>query len=453
MSSSAHSGNFTETRRPYVRWSFYLLCVCLALTAGIAATLVYFAATEGLQPRAVKGKDLTGELRRDLAGKLLSAGLTGKAVEQYTLYLSESGLSPERRANIAYTIGKLCMEQGRYEDALSWLYQVDMLDPKTKLAPEAGSKIVACLERLGRFSQAQYSLDARSSLDRETREEFKGKKVVARIGKDVITLKELDEAVDSLPEWMRQSLDDPAQKEAFLQQYVAEELLFRKAKKLEMDKDPMVRRQAERALRQLLVQKVLENEIQDKVKITPEDIDLYFKANREKYQEKEAYKIQVIRTGEDRLEPLQKALEQGKAFSDLASEYSRDEATRHRGGRLDIWIEQGTDPTGMGDPGKLWTALSGRVEGELCGPVKTDDAVFLFRVEALRKRKTPGLEEVQGRVRQDLSRERVEKAYQGLIQQALQGSDVKLFPEAMHRDNGKNTGRKSDDKGNKDKQG
>jgi len=44
------------------------------------------------------------------------------------------------------------------------------------------------------------------------------------------------------------------------------------------------------------------------------------------------------------------------------------------------------------------------------------------------------MEEVAKQVEQDLSKERVEAAYQELIQQALQVSDVKFFPEVLHKD-------------------
>ena len=282
---------FTDKRPAYVRRNFYLLCACLTILVFLAAGLV---AMLFLGDRASSGagtQGVRGEGRRDLAGKLLSAGLKGKAIEQYELYLAEADLASDRRAKITYTLGTLCMEEGDYEDALSWLYQVEMLDPKTELAPEVGSKIVACLERLGRFAQAQYSLDARSSLDKAGRDEFKGDEVVARVGNDVITLGELDEAIDALPEWMRSAVEDPAQKRAFLEQYVAEELIYQKAKRLELDKDPSVRKQAERATRQLMIQKVLEDEIKAKVKISDDDVDLYYRAHADRYGEKEAFKI------------------------------------------------------------------------------------------------------------------------------------------------------------------
>ena len=383
---------------------------------------------------AGRTQGVRGEGRRDLAGKLLSAGLRGKAIEQYELYLAEADLAADRRAKIAYTLGTLCMEEGDYEDALSWLYQVEMLDPKTELAPEVGSKIVACLERLGRFAQAQYSLDARSSLDKAGRDEFKGDEVVARVGNDVITLGELDEAIDAMPEWMRAAVEDPAQKRAFLEQYVAEELIYQKAKRLELDKDPSVRKQAERATRQLMIQKVLEDEIKAKVKISDDDVDLYYRAHRDRYGEKEAFKIRMMKVDANRIQGIRLALEDGEAFAELAKTYSLDEATRAKGGEVGDWIEEGLDPTGMGDPNRLWLALANHGEGDITEPVGVDGEYYLFQITSHRPARPFSLEEAKKQVEADLTRERMEKAYKELVQQALKASEVKLFPERIRKD-------------------
>ncbi len=431
-SAPAPTKTFPDKRPPYVRWSFYLLCLCLILLMAGAAGLVfwYLQDTRGSHQGNMSG--MRGELRRDLAGKLLSAGLTEKALEQYQLYLSETDLSAQRRANMAFTIGKLYMEMGRYEDALNWLFRVEMLDPKSELAPEVGSKIVACLERLGRYAQAQYSLDARSSPDERKVDEFKDQQIVARIGKQTISLEELDQAIDAMPEWMRQSMNDPSRKEAFLQQYVAEELLYRKAKKLEFDQDPLVRRQAEQALRQLLVQKVLEQEIQDRVKISPEDVELYYRANKINYQEKEAFKINLIKVPEGRLAELQDALKKGeKTFPELALRFSVDRATKDRGGEVSEWIEVGTDPTGMGDPERLWESIRSLSKGEMTAPAKVDDSYYLFQVVSHRPERTPDYDKVKEQAGQDMYQERFQKAYQDLIQQALLVSDVKIYPEGL----------------------
>jgi parvulin-like peptidyl-prolyl isomerase len=431
---SSGSERFPDKRPAYLKRNFYLLCACLTILVFLAAGLV---AMLFLGDRASSGagtQGVRGEGRRDLAGKLLSAGLKGKAIEQYELYLAEADLAADRRAKIAYTLGTLCMEEGDYEDALSWLYQVEMLDPKTELAPEVGSKIVACLERLGRFAQAQYSLDARSGLDKAGRDEFKGDQVVAHIGNDVITMGELDEAIDAMPEWMRSAVKDPAQKRAFLEQYVAEELIHQKAKRLELDKDPSVRKQAERAMRQLMIQKVLEDEIKAKVKISDDDVELYYRAHADRYGEKEAFKIRMMKVDADQLQGVRQALADGEAFSGLAKTYSLDEATRANGGEVGDWIEEGLDPTGMGDPNRLWQALANYGEGDVTEPIRVDGETYLFQITSHRPPRPFSLEEAKKQVEADLTRERVEKAYKELVQQALQASEVKLFPERIRED-------------------
>lgn len=425
---------FTDKRPAYLKRNFYLLCACLTILVFLAAGLVAMLFL-GDRPSSGAGtQGVHGEARRDLAGKLLSAGLTGKAIEQYELYLAEADLAADRRAKIAYTLGTLSMEEGDYEDALSWLYQVEMLDPKTELAPEAGSKIVACLERLGRFAQAQYSLDARSGLDKAGRDEFKGDQVVAHIGNDVITMGDLDEAIDTMPEWMRSAVEDPAQKRAFLEQYVAEELIHRKAKRLELDKDPSVRKQAERAMRQLMIQKVLEEEIKAKVKISDDDVDLYYRAHADRYGEKEAFKIRMMKVDADQLQGVRQALAGGEAFAELAKTHSLHEATRADGGEVGDWIEEGLDPTGMGDPNRLWQALANHGEGDVTEPIRVDEEHYIFQITSHRPPRPFSLEEAKKQVEADLTRERVERAYKELVQQALQASEVKLFPERIRQD-------------------
>lgn len=135
--------------------------------------------------------------------------------------------------SLFFTLGKLYLEEGNYEKALSWLYRVEMIDPDTSLKSEVGSKIVHCLETLGKFHAAEYALEARSSLQENREEELKGGKVVAEIGNRKITLREVDEALDELPPWTKEQFKGSEKKVEFMRKYVADELFYRKAKKPE----------------------------------------------------------------------------------------------------------------------------------------------------------------------------------------------------------------------------
>ncbi len=430
------AAGMAERKKPYVRWTFYASVACLLLLLGLCGGVAYLALSPGGRTGHAAGAGLKPELRRELAGRLLAAGLADQAIEQYRRYLEEARVPPDQQGQIAYTIGKLCMDRGRYEEALSWLYQVEILHPQTELAAETGSKIVACLERLGKYTQAEYALQSHAAPSTEKASSPTSGAVAARIGRDAITAQEVLEALDALPDWMRESFREPARKEDFLKQYVAEELLFRKAKKLELDKDPRIRLQADRALRQLLIRKVLESEVEDKVRISEEDIELYYRANRDRYQEKEGYKIRFMRIPKEQVREVQEALKRGEDFASLARARSLDHASRAAGGEVREWIVEGLDPTGLGDPGRLWKALSALGKPGIAGPVETPQGVFLFEIVDHRPQRDLPLEQVKARVKADLYQERIEKAYQDLVSQAFAASDVQIFPEALGKAEG-----------------
>ena len=91
--------------------------------------------------------------------------------------------------------------------------------------------------------------------------------------------------LDDLPPEVAASVSGPEQRAALLRRYVAEELLWRKALKLEYDKDPEVRRRQEALRRQLIVDRLVQKEVFDKIELDPADLRNYFEANRERYRQ------------------------------------------------------------------------------------------------------------------------------------------------------------------------
>ncbi len=225
--------------------------------------------------------------RRELASRLLGVGLSEEAADQYEMYLEGSRLGREDRAKIAFSIGKAYQDQGNLARAISWYYRAEIFDPHSSLKSEIGSRVVECLEKLGKYQSAQYALESRAGLDKKEAGEKKGGKIVAKIGDREITLNELNEALDKMPDWARKDYDKPEKKADFLKQYVANELMFEKARKLGYDRDPEIQKQVDLFKKSLLVNRVLEGEVQNKVQVSDKDIELYYRANKEKYAEKD----------------------------------------------------------------------------------------------------------------------------------------------------------------------
>ena len=107
------------------------------------------------------------------------------------------------------------------------------------------------------------------------------------IGKKEITQGDLDFEIEQLPQYLQTQLNSPKNKLEFLRQYLAQELLYDSAKRKNLDKDKEIIEGTFRAKKGLMAQKILKDEIQKMVSINQSDIELYYKANQEKYAEKD----------------------------------------------------------------------------------------------------------------------------------------------------------------------
>jgi len=154
-------------------------------------------------------------------------------------------------------------------------------------------KIVACLERLRRSADAQQVLNETTSLNPVKHKKRPGA-VVAKIGDREITQGDLDFEISQLPPSVQSQYKDKSQKLQFLKQYVATELLYDTAKRKGLAKDKDVVEATFQAQKNFMVQKLLQQEISKNVKIDDSDIELYYKANKDKYAEKNK-KGKVIR--------------------------------------------------------------------------------------------------------------------------------------------------------------
>ena len=256
-----------------------LLALCLLLLVAIAARL-WLA-------QGPAGGD--SEHLRTVASKLKAAGVLDEASALYATYLTSTSQPAEARAKIAYSLGNGYLEQGRYASALRWFYEAETLG-SGDLADEIGQRIVHCLEGLGRTQAAQAALSSRVQLDGAQAEgdddnavrHGAGDPVVARLGAREIRRSEVERSLDAMPEAVARQLK--AQPERLLRQYVADELIWRKAQKLEYDQDPAVLAQLATLHKQLAVSQFAEHEILSQIKTDPADLANFFAANLDRYR-------------------------------------------------------------------------------------------------------------------------------------------------------------------------
>jgi len=392
-----------------MRQTFFSIVIILMLVA-----LIFLVAT--LPTRIAKPKEqaffLTSQSQIDYANKLLSKGLKDQAAEAFEEYLAASQINPQEEARLLYKIGSIYMELYKYEKALKSFYKAEMLNPKAEFAQEMNQKIIEALENLGMSAQARYELEARTSLGQE--KEIKGK-VVARIGKKEITDTEIDEALKNAPQWMRKSLEEPERRLEFIRNYVGQEVLYTKAKRLGLDTKEETRQALEQLKKQIVVEQFLGKEIQEKLdKISPEDIKLYYEANKDSFIEPAQIKVSYL------------SFENESQKDEMIQKLKKQE-----GKPQEASITEGdSSVAGIGEAKDVISGLFLKEKGQISDPLKIKDKFYVFSVLDKREKRQKSFEEVKSEVEYEYKMKKQQEISQDLLKKALEEQEVEIFETA-----------------------
>lgn len=363
----------------------------------------------------------SSQILRDTANKLHAAGVITEAIVQYERYLDSNDIDTEVRAKIAYSLGELYEKTGSFEKALGWYYQVEISDPNSKYIDDASKKIVALLERLEKFAAAKMELNEKTSLQQKKIK--KGAKVVAEIGNKKVYDYEVLEMIDLLPPNMQKEFDSYDKKVMLLQKYVAEELLYKKAVRLQYDSKPEIRKKLELLGKQIIVGEIIKEEIGDKVKADPQDVSNYFKANQERYRARKSAMVSGI-TLKDKKAANQiiAKLKNGEGFTKLMKENSKElikgeSVVKGKGFRN--FSKDQIDKI-LKSKIRSWTK-----------PILSKGKYTVFYILDKKQAGMPKYETIKYQVEQDYRMEKSKNLYQKLIQDSLKAEDVKLYVERL----------------------
>ncbi|MEW6096081.1 MAG: hypothetical protein AB1567_06110 [bacterium] len=226
--------------------------------------------------------------QKEYAHILYNKGLFSQAIREYERYLETAKLNDQKMANINYIIANTYMDKlNDYQNALVYYLKIKHFYPQTKLKSEINQKIVECLERLGHSLDAQQEMEKATLIDTQFPSKEKKGTIIAKIGNKVITMEELNAEINNLPPYIQQMYNEKEKKLEFLQNYIAKELMYDTAKRRGYDKDKEIIEQTFQLKKNLMVQKLLIEEMKDKINISDSDLKLYYQAHKEDFKEKE----------------------------------------------------------------------------------------------------------------------------------------------------------------------
>ncbi|MDD5282433.1 MAG: peptidyl-prolyl cis-trans isomerase [Candidatus Omnitrophica bacterium] len=357
----------------------------------------------------------TDKMQLEYANTLLAKGLNADAAQAFEAYIEGGHADKNDLAGICYKLGNIYLDLKEYEKALANFYKSELLNPDSEYRQDMNQKIVSTLENLGLSQQAQYELESRTSIKPTVQ---KNEKIAVRIGKREITNDEIDMVINRLPEQARKGLGSNDAKLRFVREYVATEVLYEKGKKLGLDKDVNIRSAVEDFKKQLVLQELLRDEIKKELKITPEDILLYYRANKDKYSIPERSRV---------------------SFLELNNPVKSDETAvnlkQGKGKRIEQWIGKGSDfLPGIGESKEAVEAILKKEKGEVVDPVKIKDKVYMFIINEKESRRQESFEEVKDRVEKEYRSQKEQQIVQSFLDKALEQQEIEILYQPKTED-------------------
>ncbi len=235
--------------------------------------------------------------------------------------------------------------------------------------------------------------------------------VVARIGHETITNKELMSRLGELPVHNRQQYGTPEGMIELLEKMVEEETLFQAALEGGYDADPEITRAMSIIRRRMMIEAYYRNEIDSGVEVPEEDILAYYEEYGEQFPRPASIRLRHVMT-ETRSEAdrVRRRILAGEDIASVAREVSTDGTTRESGG-LTKSIKAGGEIRRLGMDSEFIGRLFDWKVGEITEPLRSEKGWHVVKLEEKLEAGTRPLEEVRDTIVRTLRPGKVAERY------------------------------------------
>jgi peptidyl-prolyl cis-trans isomerase C len=263
----------------------------------------------------------------------------------------------------------------------------------------------------------------------------KNDKIVAKAGKQVLTVEALDQRVNSLPpEYQKMIRQNPQFKQNLIDRWVQISLLSQEARARKLDRNKALAEKINELVDTVLAQEFVTKYVFDKIKVTDKEIANYYSEHKAEFEEPEMVKARHILVrvsseakpddwgaAETRIREIKKRLDGGEDFAAVAQASSEDPGSKDKGGELGFF------PRGQMVPEFEKAAFALRT-GEVSEPVKTAFGYHIIKAEDRKEAKTKVFDEVKEEVKNRLIETKQEEAMGKLFLELKNKYGVTITP-------------------------
>jgi peptidyl-prolyl cis-trans isomerase C len=268
--------------------------------------------------------------------------------------------------------------------------------------------------------------------------------VLAKIGEEKITMSDLNRIIGYYAVERQKILEqNPQYKINLLKRIVQGKVISKLARDKGFDKRADIKEQIELLVNDFLTIEHIKKEVIDKIKVSEEDMNLYYKSHKNEFTVPEQVKARHIlirvdksaseedkKKAKEKAEALLKQIKKGEDFEKLASEFSEDPGSKKKGGDL-----------GYFSRGKMIKPFEDAAfslkPGEVSEVVETPFGYHIIKVADKKPEEVQPFEKVKDEVRNKVFEEFRQARVKEFIDKALRDAKAEIYPEKLSQQNDK----------------
>ncbi len=248
------------------------------------------------------------------------------------------------------------------------------------------------------------------------------KEIAARVGNEVITLKDVDARISKMPVQYQAVIK--SHKKEVLNDMVLETLLYGEAQKRGIDKDKEVKEMLAEAQKRIAIAKLLKDEVEEKAAVSDAEAQEYYNAHKDEFTIPERMKAsQILVKTEDEAKAVLDELGKGKSFEDLAKEKSIDTSAK-KGGDLGYFTKGQMIPEFEQAAAKLEI-------GQTSGIVKTQFGYHVIKLADKKPAQPQEFKDVSARIKTQLLANKKRDVFNKLVDGLKAKANVKINEAAL----------------------
>ncbi|PIQ89700.1 MAG: peptidylprolyl isomerase [Candidatus Omnitrophica bacterium CG11_big_fil_rev_8_21_14_0_20_42_13] len=243
------------------------------------------------------------------------------------------------------------------------------------------------------------------------------KDVVAHVGDEVITLKDVDERIAKLPPYYQNIVKD--RKKDLVEDMALEILLYKEAKKKGLQNDKEVNDMLEEAKKKIMISKLIKDEVDDGASVSDKDVEEYYSAHKDEFSLPERWRAShILVKTEEEAKAILDELAGGASFEELAKEKSQDTSAK-RGGDLGYFTKGQMVP-------EFEEAVFKLDVGQTSGIVKSQFGYHIIKLTAKMPAQEQDLKDVSERIKNELLAKEKRAAFDKMVVDLKAKGNIKI---------------------------